>query len=162
MYLLYVNFDIEYNNLEQALIHETWFNLESFQSEIKKYTHQSKFDRNDTKITQQVIFKSYEDANLFLEWLQEDEQKEFVIELVSGIKNQSHAMLTEQNLFINFTNKKVSISTTNKNKMHIFNNYINKMYKKVTDSVFENIVGKSMLEYKLKKKNKYYHFKYHL
>ena len=152
MYLLYVNFDIEYNNLEQALIHETWFNLESFQSEIKKYTHQSKFDRNDTKITQQVIFKSYEDANLFLEWLQEDEQKEFVIELVSGIKNQSHAMLTEQNLFINFTNKKVSISTTNKNKMHIFNNYINKMYKKVTDSVFENIVGKSMFEYKLKKK----------
>ena len=143
---LYINFNVEYNDIEQALIHETWFNLNSFQEKINKYTNKCIFKRTDNKITQYIILKNVDDANLLLEWLQEDEQKEFIIELINEIKNEDHIIYSAQNLLIEKNiNNKININVPSEKTIHRLNKYVNKIInfinsdKKRPISIPENI-----------------------
>tara|TARA_B100002019_G_C21148656_1_gene537036 strand:+ start:97 stop:552 length:456 start_codon:yes stop_codon:yes gene_type:complete len=147
---IYVTFDIIYNSNEHAMIHETWVNLDSFQSQLRSSVTQHSLTRIDNNIKHSFILNNLDSSNKMLKWLQEDEQKEFIIELVNEIKKHNNKIFSSLNFMIDKEDSNYIINVSGKNKQHGYNKYMKKVFKKVKDSIFQNLLNTNMFEYTIK------------
>ena len=86
------------------MLHNEWIKLDTSQKKIQSLTHNHKISIEDNNILQTFTIKNIEDFNKLLKWLQEDEQKEFLIELHNNIVEERNTLTTHQQITIKKNN----------------------------------------------------------
>ena len=100
----YIKIDVKYKNDEYSMLHNEWIKLDTSQEKIKSLTHNHNISIEDNNILQTFTVKNIEDFNKLLKWLQEDEQKEFLIELHNNIVEERNTLTTHQQITIEKNN----------------------------------------------------------
>ena len=100
----YIKIDVKYKNDEYSMLHNEWIKLDTSQEKIQSLACNHKISIEDNNILQTFTVKNIEDFNKLLKWLQEDEQKEFLIELHNNIVEERNTLTTHQQITIEKNN----------------------------------------------------------
>tara|TARA_B110000495_G_C22987118_1_gene580861 strand:- start:913 stop:1359 length:447 start_codon:yes stop_codon:yes gene_type:complete len=122
----YIKIDVKYKNNEYSMLHEEWIKLDTSQEKIQSLTNNHKIFSKDNNILQTFSVKNIEDFNKLLKWSQEDEQKEFLIELHNN-------MLYENNTLS--TRRQITSVKNDKYYEMIYNTNKYKLYKNITEEI---------------------------
>tara|TARA_B110000438_G_C15804526_1_gene646676 strand:- start:1191 stop:1637 length:447 start_codon:yes stop_codon:yes gene_type:complete len=124
--VFYIKIDVKYKNNEYSMLHEEWIKLDTSQAKIQSLTNNHKIFSKDNNILQTFSVKNIEDFNKLLKWSQEDEQKEFLIELHNN-------MLYENNTLS--TRRQITSVKNDKYYEMIYNTNKYKLYKNITEEI---------------------------